>query len=284
MTILNKIMNKILDGIKIGQQIQQEIKEDLAKKNIRPGLAVVLVGEDAPSQLYVSKKKKACQEVGIDFHEYLLDVDTSQEHLLETIDFLNKDENVDAILVQLPLPEQFDTDKIITALDPKKDVDGFHKENIKNFLKDKSIITPGLPLGVLRLIEQTKEKLGNKQAVIVSKGKIFSQPMIKILADRNMKVSLVKPDDKNLAKLTSAADVLIVSCGQPFLIKENMVKQDATVIDIGINKIDKDYVVGDVDYSGVFDKVKFITPVPGGVGPMTIAMLLYNTVKLAEAK
>jgi len=249
MTILNKIMNKILDGIKIGQQIQQEIKEDLAKKNIRPGLAVVLVGEDAPSQLYVSKKKKACQEVGIDFHEYLLDVDTSQEHLLETIDFLNKDENVDAILVQLPLPEQFDTDKIITALDPKKDVDGFHKENIKNFLKDKSIITPGLPLGVLRLIEQTKEKLGNKQAVIVSKGKIFSQPMIKILEDRKMKVSLVKP-----------------------------------VIDIGINKIDKDYVVGDVDYSGVFDKVKFITPVPGGVGPMTIAMLLYNTVKLAETK
>ncbi|MBT4209519.1 MAG: bifunctional 5,10-methylenetetrahydrofolate dehydrogenase/5,10-methenyltetrahydrofolate cyclohydrolase [Candidatus Komeilibacteria bacterium] len=275
-------MNKILDGIKIGQQIQQKIKEDLAKKNIRPGLAVILVGEDAPSQLYVSKKKKACQDVGIDFHEYLLESDTSQEHLLETIDFLNKDEHINAILVQLPLPKQFDTDKIITALDPKKDVDGFHKENIKDFLKDKSIITPGLPLGVLRLIEATGEHLDNKQAVIVSKGKIFSQPMIKILEDRHMQVKLIKPDDKDLKTITSKADVLIVSCGQAFLIKEDMVKKDAIVIDIGINKIDNDYVVGDVDYSSVFEKVKFITPVPGGVGPMTIAMLLYNTVELAK--
>jgi methylenetetrahydrofolate dehydrogenase (NADP+) / methenyltetrahydrofolate cyclohydrolase len=277
-------MNKILDGVKIGRQIQQEIKEDLAKKHIRPGLAVILVGNDAPSQLYVSKKKKACLNVGIDFHEYLLASDTPEKELLATIDFLNKDEHTDAILIQLPLPEQFDTDKIITAIDPKKDVDGFHKENIKDFLKGKSIITPGLPLGVLRLIEQTKEKLDSEQAVIVSKGKIFSQPMIKILEDRNMKVSLVKPNDTELGQKTSKADVLIVSCGVPFLIKENMVKQDAVVIDIGINKIDNNYVVGDVDYSAVFPKVKFITPVPGGVGPMTIAMLLYNTVKLAEAK
>jgi methylenetetrahydrofolate dehydrogenase (NADP+) / methenyltetrahydrofolate cyclohydrolase len=276
-------MNKILDGKVLAADIQQKIKQEIHKKGLRPGLAIVLVGDDEASKLYVSKKKKASQEVGIDFHEYLLVANTTQEELLKTIDFLNKDESVDAILVQLPLPEHFDTDKIITAIDPKKDVDGFHKENIKDFLADKATITPGLPLGVLRLIEQTKEKLDNKQAVIVSKGKIFSQPMIKILEDRKMKVKLVKPDDKNLKTITSGADVLIVSCGQPFLIKEDMVKDDAIIIDIGTNKIDNNYVVGDVDYTAVFPKVKFITPVPGGVGPMTVAMLLYNTVQLAEA-
>lgn len=277
-------MNKILDGKALAADIQLEIKKDLFKKGIRPGLAIVLVGEDPASQLYVSKKKKASEDVGIDFHEYLLDSDTNEEELLKTIDFLNEDEHTDAILVQLPLPEKFDTDKIITAIDPRKDVDGFHKENIKDFIKGQALITPGLPLGILRLIEKSKEDLNNKQAVIVSRSKVFSQPMIKILEDRNMKVSLVNPNADDLAEQTTKADLLIVSCGKAFIIKEEMVKDDAIVIDVGTNKIDNNYVVGDVDYTAVFPKIKFITPVPGGVGPMTVAMLLYNAVELHKAR
>lgn len=277
-------MEKLLDGKKLSQDIQAAIAKEIHQKNIHPNLAVILVGTDAASQLYVSKKKQACHDVGIEFHEYLLEKDVSEEKILEVIDFLNKDEKIDAILVQLPLPKHLDTDKIIKAIKLEKDVDGFHPDNIKNFLEDKAIITPGLPLGVLRLLEHTGEKLTDKKAVIVSKGKVFAQPMIKILEDRQVTVSLVKPDDADLKEKTANADILIVSCGQAFLIKQDMVKQDAIVIDIGINKIDNDYVVGDVDYGAVFGKVKFITPVPGGVGPMTIAMLLHNTVKLAETK
>lgn len=274
----------MLDGKNLAAEIQSEIKKEIFQKKLRPGLAVILIGSDPASNLYVSKKKQAAQDVGIEFHEYLLEEDVSQEEVLECINFLNNDDKTNAILVQLPLPKHLDTDKIIRAIDPKKDVDGFHPENIKDFLQDKAIITPGLPLGVLRLLEQTGEDLRYKKAVIVSKGKVFSQPMIKILEDREMEVELIKPDDKNLSAKTLEADVLVASCGKAFLIKEDMVKKDAIVIDIGINKIDNDYVVGDVDYSAVFEKVKFITPVPGGVGPMTIAMLLYNTVILAENK
>ncbi|MFA6307445.1 MAG: bifunctional 5,10-methylenetetrahydrofolate dehydrogenase/5,10-methenyltetrahydrofolate cyclohydrolase [Patescibacteria group bacterium] len=277
-------MDKILDGKALALQIQQKIKEEIAKKHIKPSLAIILVGEDPASQLYVSKKKIACQEVGIDFHEYFMSADTTEKTLLETIDFLNKDQDTDAILVQLPLPKKFDTNKIIKAIDPKKDVDGFHPQNIQYFLKNKAYITPGLPLGILKLLEESQEDLANKYAVIVSRSKVFSQPMIKILEDRKMKVSLINPQADNLKEATLKADVLIVSCGQPFLIKEDMIKADSIIIDVGTNKIDNNYVVGDVDYSTVFPKVKFITPVPGGVGPMTVAMLLYNTVKLAKLK
>lgn len=275
-------MDKILDGKFLAEKIQQGIKEKIAKEKLTPDLAIILVGNDPASQLYVSKKKKACHDVGIGFHEYLLKEGISEKELLDTIDFLNHDEQIDAILVQLPLPKKFDTNKIIKAIDPKKDVDGFHPQNIEDFLKNKAHITPGLPLGILELLEETEEELKNKQAVIVSKSTVFSQPMTKILEDRGAKVSLVNPHDQNLAEKTLRADILIVSCGQPFLIKQSMIKKDAIVIDVGTNKIDNGYVVGDVDYGAVFDKVKFITPVPGGVGPMTVAMLLYNTLKLAE--
>jgi len=277
-------MNKIIDGKVLAETIQQNIQTEIASKHLEPSLAIILVGDDSASQLYVELKKKACHRAGIDFHEYLLVKNSTEEQVLASIDFLNKDASTDAILVQLPLPEHLDTNKIIKALDPIKDVDGFHPENIKAFLKDQALITPGLPLGILRLLESTKEELKNKSAVIVSKSEVFSQPMIKILEDRQIKVKLVRPDDKNLVSETSQADILIVSCGQPFLIKGEMVKESAIIIDVGTNKIDNDYVVGDVDYADVFPKVKFITPVPGGVGPMTVAMLLYNTVKLTKSK
>ena len=277
-------MDKILDGRALAQEIQNKLAQEIRAKKIHPGLAVILVGDDSASHLYVSKKKKAAQEVGIDFHLYLLAADTIQEKIIEAIEFLNQDEKIDAILVQLPLPGGLDTSTVIKAIDPKKDVDGFHPKNIKDFLSDKALITPGLALGILRLLEKSKENLANKKATIVSKSEIFVQPMKKILSDRQMSVVISKPDSSDLKNACQDADVLIVSCGQPFFIKADMVKNDAIIIDVGTNKIDNDYVVGDVDYSAVFDKVKFITPVPGGVGPMTVAMLLYNTLKLAESK
>ncbi|MDD5749686.1 MAG: tetrahydrofolate dehydrogenase/cyclohydrolase catalytic domain-containing protein [Patescibacteria group bacterium] len=277
-------MEKILDGRALAQEIQNKIAQEIRAKKILPGLAVILVGDDPASHLYVNKKKKAAQEVGIDFHLYLLAADSSQEKIIEVIKFLNQDEKINAILVQLPLPKHLDTNTVIKAIAPQKDVDGFHPKNIQDFLADKALITPGLPLGILRLLEKSGQALTGKQAVIVSKSEIFFQPMAKILADRQMSVLSVKPDSADLQKLCQSADVLIVSCGLPFFIKADMVKPDAIIIDVGTNKIDNDYVVGDVDYSAVFDKVKFITPVPGGVGPMTVAMLLYNTLKLAENK
>lgn len=274
-------MDKMIDGVSIAQDIQKQVANDIRENGLKPGLAVVLVGDDAPSHLYVSKKKKASKEVGIDFHLYLMEADSSQKKILEVIDFLNKDDQVDAILVQLPLPKHLDTDSIIKAIDPKKDVDGFHPENIKDFLADKALITPGLPLGVLRILEHTKEELTNKTALIVSKSDVFSKPMTKILTDRQVKVTTARPDDPELKNKCLASDILIVSCGKPFIIKGDMIKLDSIIIDIGTNKIDNSYVVGDVDYSAAYNKAKFITPVPGGVGPITVAMLLYNTLQLA---
>jgi len=277
-------MDKIIDGQRLAEKIRQEIKQEIRAKKLKPGLAVILIGDDPASQLYVAKKKKAAKEVGIEFHQYLMDKDTKKEEIIEAIDFLNNDPEIDAILVQLPLPEHLDTDKIIANIDPRKDVDGFHPKNIQDLLNNQALIIPGLPLGILKLLESTKEDLVGKKAAIISKSQVFCQPMEKILLDKKMAVEIIRPDDKNLKNKCLEADALIVSCGRPFIIGADMVKQGAIIIDVGTNKIDNNYVVGDVDYSGVFDKVKFITPVPGGVGPMTVAMLLYNTMQLAEAK
>lgn len=273
-------MEKIIDGKALASVIQQNLTEEIHKNNLHPELAVILVGNNPASRLYVNLKKKACQNAGIEFHEYLLDEDTNEEKILEVIDFLNKDKNVDAILVQLPLPKHLDADKIIQAMDPRKDVDGFHPVNIKKLLAGEGDFVPGLPLGIIKLLESTEENLDNKSAVIVAKNDIFFQPLTKVLADKNIKAQLVDPKNPALEKICSQADILIVAVGQAFFIKEAAIKKGAIVIDVGTNKISDGHVVGDVDYSAVFDKVSHITPVPGGVGPMTVAMLLYNTVQL----
>lgn len=275
---------KMLDGKALGQEIQADIAKKIFQGKIKPSLAVLLIGNDPASRLYVDLKKKASQKVGINFHEYLLLEDTPQDKILEVIDFLNKDEETDAILVQLPLPQHLDTDLIIKSIDPKKDVDGFHPKNIENLLNGKSSFIPGLPLGIIKLLEATKEDLTAKKSLIISKSDVFFRPLNKLLADKGLETKVVKPDDPELKNLSLDADVLIVSCGKAFFINPDMVKKDAIVIDVGTNTLDKDHTVGDVDYTNVFPKAKFITPVPGGVGPMTVAMLLYNTLKLAEAK
>lgn len=277
-------MGKIIDGKSLADTIQQEICQEISQKNLQPNLAVILVGDDPASKIYVELKKKAARQVGINFHEYLLDKATQTPEILKIINFLNNDQQIDAILVQLPLPKHINTDQIIQVIDPKKDVDGFHPTNIQKLLSGQNDFVPGLPLGIIKLIDSTNENIAGKTAVIVSKSDIFYQPLAKLLSDRQVNVKTIKPDKKNIKDETLVADILIVACGQPFFITADMVKPDAIVIDVGTNKIDNSHVVGDVDFSAVFDKVKFITPVPGGVGPMTVAMLLYNTLKLHKAR
>ncbi|PWB38888.1 MAG: bifunctional 5,10-methylene-tetrahydrofolate dehydrogenase/5,10-methylene-tetrahydrofolate cyclohydrolase [Parcubacteria group bacterium] len=275
-------MPKIIDGKALAEEIQAELTKEITAKKLNPNLAVVLVGNDPASRLYVGLKKKACQKIGIAFHEYLLAADSSETKVLETINFLNNDSEIDAILVQLPLPAGLDTDKIVSAIDPTKDVDGFHAKNIEKFLAQQTDFIPGLPLGIIKLIKSTGENLNGKKAVIVAKSQILYRPLAKLLNDQDVVTEIVSPTEKSLKDKTLTADILITAIGKAFAITEEMVKDGAIVIDVGTNKIDDKYTVGDVDYSGVFEKVSHITPVPGGVGPMTVAMLLYNTVKLAE--
>lgn len=275
-------MAKIIDGKALALQIQQQITQEIKEKELTPNLAVILIGNDPASKIYINLKKNACQQVGIEFHEYLLDKNSNTEDILKVIDFLNKDKNIDAILVQLPLPQKFDTDQIIQAIDPQKDVDGFHKTNIDNLLNKQSGFIPGLPLGIIKLLESTNEDLTGKTAVILAKSEILYRPLAKLLNDKGIQTQIVNPTDQEVKNKSLQADILIVACGKAFFVTADMVKDQAMVIDVGTNKIDKDYIVGDVDYTDVFKKASHITPVPGGVGPMTVAMLLYNTVKLAE--
>lgn len=276
-------MSKIIDGKLLAEQIQNDIYRQIKNKGLAPELAVILVGDDPASRLYVSLKKKAAQEVGIEFHEYLFNANTPQDKILECIDFLNKDKNIDAILVQLPLPKALDTDKIIQKINPAKDVDGFHPANIKKLLAGQTDFVPGLPLGIIKLLESTGENLAQKSALIIAKSKIFYEPLAKLLKDKNIIATIASPKDPDLKTKTLKADILITAIGQPFFVTADMIKKDAIVIDVGTNKVG-DYTVGDVDYTAAFEVTSHITPVPGGVGPMTVAMLLYNTLKLAEKK
>lgn len=276
-------MAQIIDGKKIAEDIKAEIAGDIFQNSYTPNLAVILIGSDEASQLYVSLKKQAAKKVGVEFSEYLMPDNISQNQVLEAINFLNKDEDVDAILVQLPLPKQLDTDVIIQSIDQKKDVDGFHPENIKKLLNNSADFVPGLPLGIIRLLESTKENLSNKKAVIIAKSEIFYQPLKKLLNDLNIDAQIANPKDKNIKEITQQADILISAVGIAFFVTADMVKENAIVIDVGTNKVNE-YTVGDVDYSSVFGKTSHITPVPGGVGPMTVAMLLYNTLELYKKR
>jgi methylenetetrahydrofolate dehydrogenase (NADP+)/methenyltetrahydrofolate cyclohydrolase len=276
-------MAQIIDGKKIAEDIKAEIAGEIFQNFYHPNLAVILIGSDEASQLYVALKKQAAKKVGIEFNEYLMPANTTQAQVLEAINFLNKDEDTDAILVQLPLPAQLDADTIIQSIDPKKDVDGFHPENIKKLLAKQTAFIPGLPLGIIKLLESTKENLAGKKAVIIAKSEIFYQPLKKLLNDLKIETEIVDPKNKDIKKITQQADILISAAGIAFFITADMVKDKAIVIDVGTNKVN-DYTVGDVDYSSVFAKTSHITPVPGGVGPMTVAMLLYNTLQLYKKR
>ncbi len=274
-------MSKIINGRELAEKIKDQVVLDIealceASKMIqrRPSLAIILVGEREDSKIYVRLKEQEAKKVGIDTHTYRMEANTPERDVLEMIEFLNKDEEVDAILVQLPLPDGFDTDKIIKTIKPIKDVDGFHPDN----LASQKIVSPVFAV-VLKMLESIKYDVQAKNVCIVGNSDIFGNNLAKILKKLGAHVVVKKADEADLQSATIQADVLVTAVGRANFIKKEMIKEDAVVIDIGIEKKLKN-IFGDVDFVDVQDKVGFITPVPGGVGPMTIAMLFRNVVEL----
>ena len=279
-------MAVIIDGNKIAQEIRHELrKQALAlkeKTGIVPGLAVILVGEDPASQVYVGRKAKACAEVGFLSREYKLSAGTSEAKLLNIIRELNSDQVINGILVQLPLPEHIHTDKIIAAIDPQKDVDGFHPYNVGGLVSGNPLFVPCTPRGIMELISRTGIELSGKEAVVVGRSNIVGKPMALLLLAQHATVTICHSRTKDLPAITRRADVLIAAVGKAEMIKANMIKEGAIVIDVGVNRLESGKLVGDVAFNEVAPKASYITPVPGGVGPMTIAMLMKNTLDAAR--
>lgn len=279
-------MAVIIDGNKIAQEIRHEVrKQALAlkeKTGIVPGLAVVMVGEDHASLVYVGRKAKACAEVGFLSREFKLPADTSEAKLLSIISKLNADQLIHGILVQLPLPKHIHTDKIIAAIDPRKDVDGFHPYNIGGLVTGNPLFVPCTPRGIMELISRTGIELTGKEAVVVGRSNIVGKPIALLLLAQNATVTICHSRTKDLPAVTKRADVLIASVGKAEMIKAGMVKEGAVVIDVGVNRLENGKLAGDVAFTEVAAKASYITPVPGGVGPMTIAMLMKNTLDAAR--
>lgn len=275
---------KIIDGKHLAQIIQNEIADNIAKENTNPALAAILVGNNPASNLYVRLKEKACKEVGITFHRYLLDTDITKKDLIETIHFLNTDDETDGILLQLPLPNPKWEDEIIKEINPQKDVDGFHPNTIKNLLAGEESIVPGLASGIIHLIKTTSINLENKKIVIICNNTIFATPIKYLLEKEKSNVQITHADDKDLTEKTKKADVIIIAIGQPNFLSTEMVKNDIIIIDVGINKESDGSISGDVNHEAFTHHEGYITPVPGGVGPMTVAMLLYNVWKIHTQK
>ncbi len=274
----------ILDGRKLSAKIKNELKDEvkiLNQKGITPTLAVILVGEDEASKTYVGMKKKACEEVGIKSLVYKLDESVSENELLELIDKINNDSSIHALLIQLPLPKHIDTSKVLQAVNPKKDVDGFHPCNMGKLVEGLDTFAPCTPLGVMELFREYGIEVYGKDVCVVGASNIVGKPMWALLVNEMATVDICHIATRDLASHTKRADIVIVGVGKPNLIRADMVKDGVVVVDIGINKVDGK-IVGDVDFENVSKKASYITPVPGGVGPMTIAMLLKNTIKAAK--
>ena len=278
-------MTVIIDGNKIAQEVRHSVRKEALdfkeKTGIVPGLAVILVGEDPASQVYVGRKAKACAEVGFLSREYKLSADTSEAKLLNIISELNADQVIHGILVQLPLPKHISTEKIIAAIDPHKDVDGFHPYNVGGLVSGNPLFVPCTPRGIMELIARTGIDLKGKEAVVVGRSNIVGKPMALLLLAQHATVTICHSRTKDLPAVTRRADVLIAAVGKPHMIKANMVKEGAVVIDVGVNRLENGKLAGDVAFDEVAAKASFITPVPGGVGPMTIAMLMKNTLDAA---
>lgn len=269
-------MAKILDGRAMSQTILDKVKKRVSSLSSTPGLAVILVGNDPASHTYVAIKQKACEDVGIHFEKFLYQNNESEEVLLEKINELNKRKEIHGILVQLPLPAQ-NASTIIAAIDPKKDVDGFHKENIEKLKRGEPCIASAVGLGVMKLIASTDEKLSGKRATIVA-SKLFAEPIVALLKEQNISAHVCPEEHDDMQKHVKESDVVIVAEGHPGLITGEMIKPGAIIIDVGTTKIDGK-LHGDVNHESVEPVAGYLTPVPGGVGPMTVAMLLINVLK-----
>lgn len=256
--------------------------EELKKQGILPGLAVVLVGEDPASKVYVGRKKKACEELGINSFEYLLEEDTTEKKLLELVGQLNMDDNVSGILVQLPLPPHIDEDKIITAINPDKDVDAFHPVNVGRIMTGNSLFVPCTPAGVMELLKENGTDVTGKECVIIGRSNIVGKPQAMLLLAANGTVTVCHSRTKNLEEVCRRADILVSAIGKPGFIRGSFIKPGAVVVDVGTNRLENGKLVGDVDFGEACEIASAITPVPGGVGPMTITMLMKNTIMAAR--
>jgi methylenetetrahydrofolate dehydrogenase (NADP+)/methenyltetrahydrofolate cyclohydrolase len=276
----------IIDGKKEAANLREEIKNEILeikkKINKNPSLTVILIGDFAPSQIYVRNKEKNSTEVGITSNVIKYPKEVSEKEVLDKINELNNDKNISGILVQLPLPEQISKEKIINAIDPKKDVDGFNPINVGNLASGYKSIVPCTPLGSLLLIKKVEKNLSGKHAVIIGRSNLNGKPMAQLLLKENCTVTVVHSKTNNLQEECLKADILVAAVGVPNLVKKDWVKSSAIVIDVGINKVG-DKIVGDVNFEEIKDNIKAITPVPGGVGPMTIACLLKNTLECFKA-
>ena len=279
---------QLIDGKALAAKIRGQVKTEVerlgAEKEIVPGLAVILVGDDPASHAYVKMKAKACKEVGFYSIVHEMPDTISQEEIVATIEMMNANPRIDGILVQLPLPEHIDTNRILEVIDPAKDVDGFHPYNVGRLVTKLPGFVPCTPLGVMKMFEEYGIELKGKDVCVVGASNIVGKPMAALLLNADATVTVTHIYTKDLAAHTRAADIVIVGVGVPGLIKGDMVKEGAVVIDIGINRLEDGRLVGDVEFDSVAPRCSYITPVPGGVGPMTIAMLLANTLEAAKAR
>ena len=278
---------KILDGKAVSLKVKESVKvraDELKKFGVEPTLAVVLVGEDKASQTYVKAKEKACNEYGIKSVAHRLSENTTQNELLALINVLNLDDSIHGILVQLPLPKHIDTNVVLAAIDPRKDVDGFHAVNVGKLVSGLDGFVPCTPLGVMEILKEYGIDVAGLNAVVIGRSNIVGKPMANLLLNASATVTVTHSKTKNLKEICKNADLIVAAIGKPFFLKADMVKDDAIVVDVGINRLDDGRLVGDVDFEEVAPKCSYITPVPGGVGPMTIAMLLNNTILAAQAK
>ena len=278
----------LLDGKALSEKIKEEVKVEVAQlveeKHITPGLAVILVGNDAASATYVASKAKSCKNAGIYSVVHEMPETITQEELLETIARMNENPKLDGILVQLPLPKHIDTTVVLEAINPLKDVDGFHPYNVGRMVSNLDAFLPATPFGVMRMFQEYGIELSGKNVVVIGSSDIVGKPMASLLINAKATVTVCNSRTKNLKAHTLAADIVVIAVGVPFLLKEDMVKDGAVVIDVGINRLETGKLVGDADFEGLKNKCSHLTPVPGGVGPMTIGMLLKNTIKAAKLR
>ena len=278
-------MAKIIDGKAIAAKIRTEITEGVAalkERGVTPGLAVVLVGDDPASRVYVSMKEKACAEAGIFSDEYKLPAETSEAELLGLVAKLNNDPAIHGILVQLPLPPQIDTDKVLEAISPEKDADGFHPYNVGRLSVGKPLFQPCTPYGVMVMLKEEGVELAGKEVVVIGRSNIVGKPVAMMCLAQSATVTVCHSKTRNLADVVRRADVVIAAVGRPEMVKGDWIKEGAVVIDVGVNRVGEKKLVGDVDFAAASQRAAAITPVPGGVGPMTITMLLYNTLESAK--
>ena len=279
-------MAEIIDGKVVSSAIRNDLSEEISQfkseYNVTPGLAVIIVGDNPASLVYVRNKKKACEQVGINSYEIALPGDVSEEELLARIEILNADPSVHGILVQLPLPKHINEETVINAIDPKKDVDAFHPSNVGKIMIGNYTFLPCTPAGVIDLLDYYNIDISGKKCVIIGRSNIVGKPMAHLLLERNGTVTVCHSRTVDLAEETKKADILVVAIGKPEFVTADMVKPGAVVIDVGINRGTDGKLLGDVEFSGVSEVASYITPVPGGVGPMTITTLLKNTLNAAK--